>query len=134
MPRAARASVGGLWSHALNRGNRRGAVFHKPDDYDAFVKAMIDVRAHVPVGLLGYCLMPNDSHLALCPHHDGEIGRFMQWLLTAHARRYHRHHGATGHRVVDAGDGDPVGPGVLPATASADAEGAVIRALCSECQ
>ena len=45
MPRTARASVGGLWYHALNRGNRRQAVFHKPGDYDDLVEAMTDARA-----------------------------------------------------------------------------------------
>ena len=44
MPRTARASVGGMVYHALNRGNRREAVFHKPGDYDAFVEAMGDAR------------------------------------------------------------------------------------------
>jgi hypothetical protein len=40
MPRSARASVGALWYHALYRGSRREAVFHKPCDYDAFVDAV----------------------------------------------------------------------------------------------
>ncbi len=97
MPRTARASVGGIWYHALNRGNRREAVFHKPGDYDAFVEAMIDARVRVPVDLLGYCLMPNHFHLVLRPHHDGDLGRWMQWPLTTHARRYHRHYGTSGH-------------------------------------
>ena len=97
MPRTARASVGGMWYHALNRGNRREAVFHKPDDYDAFVEAMIDARARLPIDLLGYCLMPNHFHLLLRTNHDGDLGRFMQWLLTAHARRYHRQYGTSGH-------------------------------------
>ena len=92
-----RASVGGMWYHALNRGNRREAVFHKPGDYDAFVEAMTDVSVRVPADLLGYCLMPNHFHLILRPHRDGDLGRWMQWLLTAHARRYHRHYGTTGH-------------------------------------
>ena len=47
--------------------------------------------------LLGYCLMPNHFHLVLRPHGDGDLGRWMQWLLTAHARRYHRHYGTSGH-------------------------------------
>jgi REP-associated tyrosine transposase len=97
MPRTARASVGGIWYHALNRGNRRETVFHKPGDYDAFVQAMTDAGARVPVDLLGYCLMPNHFHVVLRSHDDGGLGRWMQWLLTAHARRYHRHHGTTGH-------------------------------------
>ena len=97
MPRTARASVGGMWYHALNRGNGRGAVFHKPGDYDAFVDAMIDACTRVPLDLLGYCLMPNHFHLVIRPDRDGDLGRWMQWLLTAHARRYHRHYGTTGH-------------------------------------
>ena len=47
MPRTARASVGGIWYHALNRGNRRETVFHKPGDYDAFVQAMTDAGARL---------------------------------------------------------------------------------------
>ena len=86
-----------MWYHALNRGNRREAVFHKPGDYDAFVEAMTDVCVRVPVDLLGHRLMPNHFHLILRPYRDGDLGRWMQWLLTAHARRYHRHYGTTGH-------------------------------------
>jgi REP element-mobilizing transposase RayT len=97
MPRTARASLGGLCYHALNRGNRREAVFHTPGDYDAFVAAIRDARARLPVDILGYCLMPNHFHLVLRPRADGDLGRWMQWLLTAHARRYHRHYGTSGH-------------------------------------
>ena len=86
-----------MWYHALNRGNRRAAVFHKPQDYDAFVETIAEACQRVPVDLLGYCVMPNHFHLVLRPHADGDLGRWMQWLLTAHARRYHRHYGTTGH-------------------------------------
>jgi len=56
-----------MWSHALNRGNRRAAVFHKPGDYDACVEAIIDARARLPVDLLGSCLMPNTSIWSSAP-------------------------------------------------------------------
>lgn len=46
---------------------------------------------------MGFCLMPNHFHLVLWPHEDGDLGRFMQWLLTSHVRRYHRHHHSSGH-------------------------------------
>ena len=92
MPRTARASVGGKWYHMLNRGNRREAVFHKPGDYDGFVEAIIDARARLAVDVLGYCLMPNHFHLLMRPQADGDLGRWVQWLLMAHARRYHRHY------------------------------------------
>lgn len=97
MPRTARASVANTWYHALNRGNRRAEVFHNPADYDAFVNAIADARARLPVDILGYCLMPNHFHLVIRTHADGDLGRWMQWLLMAHARRYHRHYHTTGH-------------------------------------
>jgi putative transposase len=97
MPRTARASVGGTWYHVLNRGNRREAVFHKPADYDAFIKTMADANARLPVDILGYCVMPNHFHLVIRPHGGRDLGRWMQWLLTAHVRRYHEHYGTTGH-------------------------------------
>ena len=84
-------------STAKKGDNHRDAVFPKAGDYDAFVQAITDASNRVPVDLLGYCLMPNHFHLLLRPHRDGDLGRWMQWLLTAHARRYHRHYGTTGH-------------------------------------
>ncbi len=97
MARTARASVGGAIYHALNRGNRRSVVFHKPADYDAFVEAIGEASRRLPVDLFGYCLMPNHFHLVIRPHADGDLGRWMRWLLTTHALRYHRHYQTTGH-------------------------------------
>ncbi len=91
MPRSARASVGGLCYHVLNRGNRRETVFHKPEDYDAFVKAMADACVRLPLDVPGYCVMPNHFHLVIRPMGQGDLGRWVQWLLTAHARCFHRH-------------------------------------------
>ncbi|WP_157579453.1 transposase [Singulisphaera acidiphila] len=67
-------------------------VFHKAGDYAAFLGAMADATARTPRDLLGYCLMPNHFPLVLRPHADGDLSRWMPWLLTAHARRCHRHH------------------------------------------
>jgi putative transposase len=97
MPRTARASVGGMWYRVLKRGNRREAVLYKPGDYDAFVEVIIDARAQPPVHVLGYCLMPKHFHLVIRPQADADLGRWVQRLLMAHARRYHRHYGTSGH-------------------------------------
>src|SRR5689334_18944729 len=79
MPRTARAAVAGMWDHALNRGNRRAAVFPKPGDSDASVEAIIDARARLPVDLLGSGLIPNHFHRVLRTRGDGDLGRWMQW-------------------------------------------------------
>jgi putative transposase len=41
--------------------------------------------------------MPNHFHLVLWPREDGDLSRWMQWLLTTHVRSYHEHHQTTGH-------------------------------------
>ena len=88
MPRSARAAVEGLCYHVINRGNSRGEVFHKPEDYASFCRLLQEAADRVRTRVLAYCLMPNHFHLALWPRHDGDLSRFMQWLLTAHVGRY----------------------------------------------
>ena len=36
MPRTARAAIGGICYHVINRGNGRARVFHDDADYEAF--------------------------------------------------------------------------------------------------
>ena len=76
----------------MNRGNARLAVFRKDADYVAFVNLLAVTLEHVPVRLVGWCLMTNHFHLVIWPREDGDLSRFMQRLLTAHVRRYHQHH------------------------------------------
>jgi len=97
MPRTARASQGGFCFHVINRGNGRQRVFRKPGDYESFVKLIHEACERIDVRVVAYCLMPNHFHLALWPRGDGDLSRWMQWLLTAHVRRYHRHYGTSGH-------------------------------------
>lgn len=97
MPRTSGASRGGFVYHVLNRGNGRSAVFHKDDDFAAFVKLMRAAHHKVPMRLTGFCLMTNHFHLLLWPHDDGDLSRWMQCLMTSHVRRYHRHYDSSGH-------------------------------------
>jgi putative transposase len=97
MPRTSRASLGGFSYHVLNRGNARSQVFHKPGDFSAFLAMIGESSVRLPMRLLGYCLMPNHFHLVVRPHDDGDLSRWMQWLLTTHVRRYLKHYGHSGH-------------------------------------
>jgi putative transposase len=97
MPRTARAALGNWCYHVLNRGNARAEVFHKDADYAAFVALFEPACERLKMRLLAYCLMPNHFHLVLRPYEDGDLGRWMQWLMTSHVRRYHRHYGGSGH-------------------------------------
>lgn len=97
MPRTARASAGDVCYHVLNRGNGRQRVFHRDEDYAAFLDLFAAGNERLPLRLLGLCLMPNHFHLLLWPHADGDLSRWMQWLLTSHVRRYHSRRGTSGH-------------------------------------
>ncbi len=48
------------------------------------------------IRLLGWCVMSNHWHLILWPDADGQLSRFMQWLATTQARRWHGHRYSTG--------------------------------------
>ncbi len=97
MPRSVRTLIGGLCYHVINRGNGRARVFHNEADYREFLKLLTSASDRLPLRLLAYCLMPNHVHLVLWPHEDGEVSRWMQWLMTTHVRRHHRRHGTDGH-------------------------------------
>jgi putative transposase len=97
MPRTARASQANYCYHVFNRGNARAEVFHKPEDYEAFVQLIVEAGRRRPMRVIAYCLMPNHFHLVLWPRGDGDLSTWMQWLTTAHVRRYHRHYRSSGH-------------------------------------
>jgi REP element-mobilizing transposase RayT len=90
MPRTARASVGDICYHVINRGNAQIEVFHKDGDYRAFVELIGLACQRISMRVLAYCVMPNHFHLVVWPRSDKDLGRWMQWLLTAHVRRYHQ--------------------------------------------
>ncbi len=97
MPRTARASAANVIYHVLNRGNARATVFHHAPDNAAFCRLIGEACERLPLRVLAACLMPNHFHLVLWPHGGGDLSRWMQWLTTAHVRRYHACHKGSGH-------------------------------------
>ncbi len=97
MPRPPRISISGGCYHVLNRGNGRAEVFHDDSDYEAFINLLDEACTRRRMRILAFCLMPNHFHLVLQTRGDDDLGPWMQWLMTAHVRRYHRVHGTSGH-------------------------------------
>ncbi|QXE92276.1 transposase [Geomonas subterranea] len=97
MPRIARGLSDGFLFHVLNRGNARQEVFHKNGDYYSFLMLIEEAVGEFDIGVLAYCLMPNHFHFLINPGKAQTLGKFMQWLLTSHVRRYHQHYGTCGH-------------------------------------
>lgn len=97
MARTARASVGNVCYHVINRGNGSAQVFHKNEDYFRFTEMMQQACERLPMRVVCWCLMPNHFHLVLWPYENGDLSKWMQWLMTCHVRRYHRHYKSCGH-------------------------------------
>jgi putative transposase len=57
-------------------------VFHKDEDYAAFLRLFDAAQERCPMRVLAYCLMPNHFHLVLWPRGDHDLSRWMQWVLT----------------------------------------------------
>jgi len=53
MPRPLRLIAPGLVYHVVNRGNNRQNVFFKTGDYEAFLKALLDLQQRKPFALYG---------------------------------------------------------------------------------
>jgi putative transposase len=96
MPRTARAVVAGGLYHVLNRGNGRQEIFHKPEDYCAFLRVLAEGLERYPVDLLCWCLMPNHWHLLLRPRSKPALGRLMGWVGVTHVRRHQEHYHSRG--------------------------------------
>lgn len=97
MPRIPRGLTKGFCYHVINRGNDKKVVFRKAYDYSAFLDLVLHAKERYPVKVIAYCLMPNHFHFVLSPDEGKSLSAWMQWLMTSHVRRYHRHYESSGH-------------------------------------
>ena len=98
MPRTARAAMGGVIYHVLNRGNGRMRIFRKPGDYQAFLELLIAAKQHASMEVFGFCLMPNHWHMVVRPRGDDDLAAYLSWAANTHVKRYRAHYPQTsGH-------------------------------------
>jgi putative transposase len=86
MPRIPRAQQAGFVYHVINRGNGRATIFHKAQDYQAFLSILALAKARHPVKTFAFAVMPNHFHFLIEASHHQSLSRFMQWLVTSHVR------------------------------------------------
>jgi putative transposase len=71
MPRIPSGHQVGFVYHVINRGNGRATIFHKPQDYQAFLSILTLAKARHPVKVFGFSLMPNHFHFVIeASHHQ----------------------------------------------------------------
>lgn len=97
MPRIGRGLMDEGVYHVLNRGNSKQEVFLKEQDYRAFLNLAHESLGRFAIELYAYCLMPNHFHFVLKCYEAEHLSQWMQWLMTAHVRRYHKHYKGSGH-------------------------------------
>lgn len=91
-----RRTPAGIPQHVINRGSRKGVVFHQTVDRIDFLELLADANEREPVKLLAFCLMDTHFHLILRPDTQDAISAYMQWLMNAHIRQYRRRYSGRG--------------------------------------
>src|SRR5688572_20118980 len=66
MPRIPRAQKAGFVFHVINRRTGRATIFHKAQDYQAF---LFHPRGSKPVKMFAFPLMPNHFHFLIEASH-----------------------------------------------------------------
>ena len=54
-----------------------------------FIDTLFHYRLQNKYLLHEFVVMPNHFHLAVLPQSDGDLSRWMHWVLNTHVRRYH---------------------------------------------
>jgi putative transposase len=96
MPRPPRKVVADGYYHVLNRGNGRMTLFHKHEDFTAFLNVLREGLEQYPADLFCYCLMGNHWHLVLRPRTSESLADLMRWVGVTHVRRHHQHYHSRG--------------------------------------
>jgi len=84
----------------MNRSSRRTRLFTTSRDYLSLMHVLAEGLDRHRVDLLAFCVMPNHWHLVVHVDEPGELSKFMHWITTTHARRWHRYRRTVGHGPV----------------------------------
>ena len=100
MPRLRRSSLDAPYFHVINRSVRNAPIFKRPPDYRAFLAVLQEGLARFPIRLVAFCVLSNHWHLVVEPAGTSALIRFMHWVSTTHAVRWHRLRESTGQGPV----------------------------------
>jgi REP-associated tyrosine transposase len=91
MPRRPRIAISATYFHVMNRSSRRMKLFATVRDYLSLLHVISDGLDRHHLDLLSFCIMPNHWHLVVHVDDLAELSKFMHWITTTHARRWHRY-------------------------------------------
>lgn len=95
MSRPLRIEYLDAWYHVMNRGRRSEKVFFDKDDYQAFIRVLVESTEMWNLRVSAYCLMPNHYHL-LVQTPDANIARCMRHINGVYTQRFNSRHYSEG--------------------------------------
>ena len=95
MARPLRIEYPGAWYHVMNRGANRNKIFYKDEDYDLFMKVLLEACGLFNVYITAYCLMSTHYHIVVNTP-EGNLSRFMRHLDGVYTQRYNRQYKKNG--------------------------------------
>jgi putative transposase len=97
MPRVARVVVAGLPHHVTQRGNNRQQVFFADDDHHTYLQLLGEEARRYALDVLGYCLMPNHTHLVVVPRDRQSLAKAIGRAHWRYTQAINQRHGRSGH-------------------------------------
>lgn len=89
MGRPPRTSLGGYVYHVVSTGRQSRGIFRTDADYEEFEQVLKEAHLRFEPRLLAYCCLPNRWHLVVVPRKDGDLSKYMAWLVMTHSARWH---------------------------------------------
>lgn len=100
MPKRLRRGLQGAAFHVMNRAVRKTILFQRDEDYDAFIRVVVQSLKLFKIGIISFELMPNHWHFVITCDRIEEVSNWMHWVNGTHANRWNGAHGTRGSGAV----------------------------------
>ena len=88
MPRHPRqVSPTGVY-HFINRGVNKKILFHRPEDFDYYLKLILEYKERLNIQIYHYCFMSNHTHMLLQAADTSPLSQFAHFIQRRYAYYY----------------------------------------------
>jgi putative transposase len=96
MPRKRRVFVPGVSAHIVKRGNNRGSIFSRTDDYESFLGLLKAAAPRHGTAIHGFVLMTTHVHILATPEGPASIPAMMKELGERYSRYFNGEYSRSG--------------------------------------
>ena len=97
MPRKKRELLDEGIYHVFNRGNDRQDLFREDEDFNVFLRGLLEAKTAYETDIYHYCLMNNHFHLLIKIKKAADLPHLMHRLLLNYTRYFKRKYNFLGH-------------------------------------